>query len=163
MARVSKVYKVSDEEFRIIISQSLSYSECLRKLGLQTRGGKSATILKRRIEELGCSTNHFFPYNVKPVNARYTLDEILVKNSSYANMATLKNRLLKEGVIEYKCVICGNIGEWNNKSLTLQIDHINGINNDHRVENIRLLCPNCHSQTKTFSGKNNKTPAKLNK
>ena len=52
------------------------------------------------------------------------------------------------------CANCGNIGEWNGQSLTLQIDHINGINNDNRKENLRWLCPNCHSQTSTYTGKN---------
>jgi 5-methylcytosine-specific restriction endonuclease McrA len=68
----------------------------------------------------------------------------------------LKSRLLKEKLIEYKCVKCGNTGEWQGEPLSLQLDHINGNNKDHRLENLRLLCPNCHSQTKTYSGKNSK-------
>lgn len=55
--------------------------------------------------------------------------------------------------MEYRCSICGNTGEWNSKKLVLQLDHINGIHNDNRIENLRLLCPNCHSQTDTFCGK----------
>ena len=60
--------------------------------------------------------------------------------------------LYKSGWKEYKCEICG-ISEWQGKELSLQLDHINGINNDNRIENLRLLCPNCHSQTETFSGR----------
>jgi Zn finger protein HypA/HybF involved in hydrogenase expression len=54
---------------------------------------------------------------------------------------------------EYKCTCCG-IKEWNGKSITLEIDHINGDNTDNRIENLRYLCPNCHSQTETYKGKN---------
>ena len=153
MPKISKVYQVSDQDFINIIAQSNSYSDCLRSLGLTTRGGSSTDILKRRIKELNCSTSHFGKLtNVSP-NIRYTLDEILVENSTYTSISSLKRRLLKEERIEYKCAICG-ISEWLNKPLSLQLDHINGINNDHRIENLRFLCPNCHSQTDTYAGKN---------
>ena len=70
-------------------------------------------------------------------------------------IAHLKERLVKEKYLEYKCAECG-ITEWNGKPLSLHLDHINGINNDHRIENLRFLCPNCHSQTNTYAGKNKK-------
>ena len=66
----------------------------------------------------------------------------------------IRKRILQNGYIEYKCAICSQKPVWNNKSLVLQIDHINGDHLDNRLENIRFLCPNCHSQTDTFSGKN---------
>lgn len=152
--RISKVYQVSEKEFREIIKEASSYSDCLRALGLATRGGSSTDILKKRIEELNCDISHFGVKNQKKApNAKYTLDEILVENSSYANISCLKNRLIKEGRLEYKCAICG-LNEWRNLPISLQLDHINGINNDHRIENLRFLCPNCHSQTETYGGKN---------
>ena len=80
--------------------------------------------------------------------------KILVENSTYANISRLKIRLINEGRLEYKCACCGNIGEWQGQKLTLQLDHINGKNNDHRIENLRFLCPNCHSITETYAGKN---------
>lgn len=79
---------------------------------------------------------------------------ILVKNSTYTNRTALKKRLVDEKILPYRCAICGNEGEWNSYPLVLQLDHINGINNDNRIENLRFLCPNCHSQTTTFSGRN---------
>ena len=70
-------------------------------------------------------------------------------------MSRLKIRLISEKVKENKCEECG-ITEWNNKPLTLQIHHINGIHNDHRINNLKLLCPNCHLQTENYAGANNK-------
>ena len=66
---------------------------------------------------------------------------------------TLKQRLISEGIKANKCEIC-SVSEWMGKELTCQLDHINGVSNDHRLENLRIVCPNCHSQTDTFCGKN---------
>lgn len=152
MPQLSKVYQVSDEQFIKIVQNSNSYSDCLRALGLGTRGGSSTDILKRRITELNCSIEHFGKIG-QSATAKYSLEEILVENSSYMNISRLKQRLVKEKKMEYKCQICG-ISEWLNNPITLQLDHINGINNDHRITNLRFLCPNCHSQTDTYAGKN---------
>ena len=149
---VSKVYQVSDEQFREIVASNNTYSDCLRALGLGTKGGSSTDILKRRIAELNCSTEHFGRKG-PGYQAKHALVDILVENSTYANIASLKRRLVREDVLEYKCAICG-INEWLGQEISLQLDHINGVNNDHRVENLRFLCPNCHSQTNTYGGKN---------
>lgn len=154
MTSKSKVYQVSDETFKKIIANANSYSDCLRALGLTTHGGSSLDVLKRRISELKCSTEHFGTMQIKSPNAKYDLDEILVENSTYAGISRLKIRLVNEGRLEYKCAYCGNIGEWQGQKLTLQLDHVNGKNNDHRIENLRFLCPNCHSITETYAGKN---------
>lgn len=149
---ISKVYQVSDEQFKEIIATNYSYSDCLRALGLKTRGGSSTDTLKRRITELNCSTKHF---NREKSGAykQYTLEEILIENSDYVAIARLKKRLIDANKLEYKCAICG-ISEWMNKPISLQLDHINGNPRDHRIENLRFLCPNCHSQTETYAGKN---------
>lgn len=153
----SKIYQVSNEEFISIVQNANSYSDCLRALGLCTTGGSSTDTLKRRINELKCDTSHFgLQHNKgKSANAKYDLSEILVENSTYANISRLKQRLVKEERLEYKCAVCG-LTEWLGQPITLQLDHINGINNDHRIENLRFLCPNCHSLTDTYAGKNKK-------
>jgi DNA-directed RNA polymerase subunit RPC12/RpoP len=65
----------------------------------------------------------------------------------------LRNRLIREGYKEYKCERCG-IDKWNGEKIGLELDHISGIRSDNSLENLRILCPNCHSQTHTFRGRN---------
>ena len=154
MPQISKVYQVSNEEFQNIVQQANSYSDCLRALGLGTNGGSSTDTLKRRIAELDCDISHFGKKEkTQSPQARYSLDEILIENSTYANISRLKERLVREERLEYKCQNCG-IKEWQSKPLSLHLDHINGKNNDHRIENLRFLSPNCHSQTDTYAGRN---------
>lgn len=81
------------------------------------------------------------------------LSEIIEGKHPQYQTNKLKNRLLKEGIMENKCSCCG-ISEWNNKPITMQLDHIDGNSNNHVLNNLRLLCPNCHSQTDTWCGKN---------
>jgi Zn finger protein HypA/HybF involved in hydrogenase expression len=152
--RRSKIYAVSDDEFKHIVASSESASAILRKLGLSTNGGSSTKILKERILELVISVEHFKAATSNLKNSPvYSLEDICVVNSSYQNRTSLKNRLVSEGWLDYKCTKCG-ISKWNDSYISLHLDHINGINNDHSISNLRLLCPNCHSQTDTYAGKN---------
>lgn len=155
MARVSKVYQLDELTFRNIVASSNSYCDCARKIGLSPNGANSAIQIKKRINELNCDISHFSQTaNAKESSIRYQLEDILIEDSPYQNRTSLKNRLLEAGLLEYKCALCGNTGEWLGKKLSLQLDHKNGKNNDHRLINLRFLCPNCHSQTETFSGRN---------
>lgn len=149
---MSLVYSVSDEIFVDIIDAASSYSSCLKKLGLGTVGGQSTAILKKRIKELNLDTSHF-KVTAGGSIPRRSFEEILVENSTYQNRASLKRRLLASGLLEYKCYECG-ISSWRGKELSLQLEHKNGINNDNRINNLCLLCPNCHSLTSTYAGKN---------
>jgi hypothetical protein len=76
-----------------------------------------------------------------------------VDHSTYANTGYLKRRLISSGLLRAACYECG-ISEWRGRKLALHLDHVNGVGDDHRLENLRLLCPNCHSQTETYCGRN---------
>lgn len=83
----------------------------------------------------------------------FLLDDILSGKHPQYPTPKLKKRLLREGYLQYHCNLC-KISEWNGKEVSLQLDHINGNPKDHSFSNLRLLCPNCHSQTPTWCGKN---------
>lgn len=84
---------------------------------------------------------------------KYPDEEVFVENSNYPR-GSIKRRILKDDILDYRCSICGQGPHWNNKPMTLILDHINGINNDHRIENLRFVCSNCNIQLPTFCGKN---------
>lgn len=150
--------KFNDDEFANIVANAFTYKEVMLKCGLKSKGYNNKT-LKNRIISLGLDISHFIPHHRNMVISNkataFTLDSILVENSAY-NRTRLKSRLLSAGIFSYKCSMCDNDGIWNGSPLTLQLDHINGIYDDNRLENLRLLCPNCHSQTNTFAGKSPK-------
>ena len=83
---------------------------------------------------------------------RLTNEEVFVENSTYARHH-IKRRVIEENLVDYKCTECGNLGVWNNKPLLLILDHINGINNDNRLENLRFVCSNCDSQLSTYKNR----------
>jgi len=157
-ARKSPIWKPSRDEFQKICSENSTLSDIITSFGLKPSGNYK--ILKQRIEEdkidvshisLGLHSNGSRKGRYWRGKNVYTLDEILVENSSYGSLGSLKKRLFKEGVwSKYECSICG-ISTWNGKGLVLRLDHINGVHNDHRIENLRLVCPNCDSQLPTFS------------
>jgi Zn finger protein HypA/HybF involved in hydrogenase expression len=79
-------------------------------------------------------------------------DVIFIENSTYSN-EMVKQRIVKDNLLEYKCVKCG-VDSWCGETIVLDLDHINGNNRDNRLTNLRYLCPNCHSQTDTYKGRN---------
>lgn len=105
---------------------------------------------KRAAIELNCyKTNQ----SGKGLLKSKVLLEDIITNKVKFSTGQLKKRLLYDGILEYKCVKCANEGEWMGEAISLELDHINGDNNDNRLENLRILCPNCHSQTPTFRNK----------
>lgn len=86
---------------------------------------------------------------------RFSNDQCFVENSTYPRHR-LKERIIKQSLIDYCCKICNNNGTWMDKPMPLILDHINGINNDNRLENLRFVCSNCDSQLPTYKSRNKK-------
>lgn len=154
MSMTSKVYKVSDEEFAKIVRESPSCAAAMKALGYKTTTGNSFTIMQRRIKELNLDISHWGNINQQAMKAIITPIEQYFALGVKHGGANMRRRILREGLLEYKCAICGFEGDWNGKPLVLQIDHINGNHFDNRLENLRFVCPNCHTQTETFAGRN---------
>ena len=146
----------SKEEFEKAIQQSRSIAETCRHLGVKPCGG-NYRIVHNAIEKYSLDISHFTgqgwntglkfkPFKEKPI------DEILVSDSSYQSFK-LKRRLLSDGLKLHICEQCG-LTEWQGSPIPLELHHINGNNRDNRIENLLLLCPNCHALTECYRGKN---------
>lgn len=140
-----------------IVKSSNSLSEVLKKLGLSTGNGNYRTI-KEYIRIYNINTAHFNKINgsyeyLSNFNKR-SISEILTIDSTYLNTNHLKKRLYDEGLKERKCEKCGQDENWHGKHISLILDHINGINTDNRLENLRIVCPNCNATLPTHCGKN---------
>ena len=139
------------EEFIEAWNSSNSKAKVLEKLGLN-KSGTAYSIMKRIAEELGLDDGHLI-YTFEGVRKEYELKEILIKNSPYSNTTNLRIKLIKNGLKEAKCEGCG-LTDWLGEEPPLSLDHINGDNKDNRIENLRILCLNCHGKTDTWCGKN---------
>ena len=166
--RKSILWSLSDAELRNLLLKSKTFSEILKALGLRCAGGNFKS-LKENLKYRKIDYSFIYEtskierlkkFNLK--NKPIDLSKILVENSSFSRNH-LKKRLFKDGVLKHECAECGISNQWNNKPISLQLDHINGIYNDNRLENLRILCPNCHSQTESFAGKNKKLSVSYSK
>lgn len=151
----NKIYKLSDEQFVELLKKSSTISEVLFKLGYTTKGNSwGYSQIKRRMTDLNLDYSIFkgksYLANKKP--DKISEQDILRENCKHQR-TVLRRYVIKNNLIPYKCAICG-CTEWQGKTLSLELDHINGINNDNRLENLRFLCPNCHSQTSTYGSRN---------
>lgn len=156
MTRRSKIWLLND--FQSLVASSSSYSEVLRKINIKAGSGNFNT-LKARIQSEGVDTSHFGGRVPRKINI--ATSSLLVSDSNFSR-TSLKRRLLKEGLIENKCAICGLGAEWRRQTLVLVLDHINGNPSDNQIENLRMLCPNCNSQQTTFAGRKNKKEKERN-
>jgi 5-methylcytosine-specific restriction endonuclease McrA len=146
----------TDETFASVVKESFSIRECLKKLGLRHTGGNYKTFYNK-VSNLNLDTSHFTgqAYMAGKPNKwckKRLLVDILKDGVEYKSHE-LKIRLIKEGMREHKCEVCGNT-EWMGKKIPLELDHINGVHTDNRIENLRIVCPNCHAQTETYCSKN---------
>jgi len=159
----SIIETISKHELQKIVDSCDSNREVLTRLGLHPNGGGTSAKLKNRIKNDNINISHFTGKKnnnhkglLDYVNGiKKPLEEILVLSQKPINTST-KKRILEEGLLKNECCLCGQQPYHNGQILVLQLDHKNGDSFDHRIENLRILCPNCHSQTHNFSGKNRK-------
>lgn len=150
----TRVSTCTDDEFKQIIEESKTYKEALGKLGYHHSGGAYIT-LRKRIKALNISVEHMTPAARYGTSQRQVPnEEIFIKD--YHGGVKVRERVLKDNLIPYKCALCDQPPEWHGKKLTLTLDHINGDHYDNRIENLRFLCPNCDSQQSTYGAKNKK-------
>jgi endogenous inhibitor of DNA gyrase (YacG/DUF329 family) len=149
--RTSPIWVCPTDQFRVLVSNSKSISEVLRFFGLQNHGSNSET-LKTRLRQEGIAYEHLLKHNPTGIRAKVPLAEVMTVGSSYSRRS-LKERLIEEGVLKNKCALCGTLPIWQDQPLVMVLDHINGVNNDNRLVNLRLVCPNCNSQLPTFAGR----------
>ncbi len=156
----SIIWNIEKEKLQYILDNSNSNVEVLTKLGFDGYNGNHRTLTARLMTEDfdldKFNNNKKMEHSNRALKARLNQyvpnNKVFCENSTYTSNSNIKPRLLELGV-DYKCSECGIGDIYNNKIISLQLDHINGINNDNRLNNLRFLCPNCHSQTDTFSGK----------
>lgn len=146
--------KHSEDKIRDAIKNSLSRREVLEKLGLKPVGGNYRT-LNKYIEHYNIDVSHLKgqPWN-KNTRIGPKRDIQLYLNNSHAIQSNkLKKRLILENILEHRCSSCHGV-MWLDQPIPLELDHINGDSKDNSLENLRLLCPNCHALTPTYRGKN---------
>lgn len=152
----NKIYKLSDEQFVELLKKSSTISEVLFKLGYTVKGNSwGYSQVKRRMDDLNLDYSIFKGKSavIKTGMLNNVRKEDILKENCKHQRTVLRRYVIKNNLIPYKCAICG-CTEWQGKTLSLELDHINGINNDNRLENLRFLCPNCHSQTSTYGSRN---------
>lgn len=148
--------KIDFDEFRKYVEESHTYADVCRRLGWKPQGGNYRYV-KKYIKELELDISHFTGKGSNICNRlgcskEKSIEEYLTTDS-YIKADRLKWKLFSLGLKTYKCEKCG-VTHWNNKQMSLQLHHINGDNTDNRLENLQILCPNCHSQTDNYCGAN---------
>ena len=147
----AKIDTFTNEEFSEIVASSTTMAEIAKKLGYFSHSGDNGARIRKRIDALNLSTEHFSLGNRRPTKREPS--NIFIKDST-ADQKTLRMYYLLGDYTPYVCSICGQEPEWQGKPLTLILDHKNGHNHDDRLENLRWVCPNCNQQLDTTNGKN---------
>jgi hypothetical protein len=157
--RTSIIWNINKEEIQNLLDTCSSFVEVLGCLGLSKHSGNHRT-LNERIKQDNLNVEILIQNRKQKISSigkkkKIPSSEIFVEDSKYPR-SKIKQRIIDENIFDYICDKCGNTGVWNDKKLVLQLDHKNGNPKDNRLENLCFLCPNCHSQTETYSGKNYK-------
>jgi hypothetical protein len=151
--------RYTDLEARTAVAASYSYAETLRRLGMCSTGG-AWLVLKKYVGVWGISTEHFDPdvarnRGLSPNQSR-PLKDVLVRGSKVKG-ARLKERLYADGLKAAVCELCGQDELWRGRRMSLILDHVNGDSSDNRLENLRIVCPNCNATLDTHCGRNGRS------
>ena len=154
--------KYTKEKLEPIVAESRAITEVVRKLGLKASGGNHNHISKK-IKSFELDTSHFIGQSwnkgKRPQN-KYSEEEfiknVLVLDGPAWNSHPIKLKLFELGLKEKKCEKCCQNEWWFGEILSFHLEHVNGNHRDNRLENLKILCPNCHSQTPTYAAKKRK-------
>ncbi len=154
------VPQYTEESARDAVASSLCYTEALRKLGLRPHGGNFRLFRKYVDEIWRIPTDHFNAdaarvARVKTLQRPVPLADVLVEGSSYSR-TKLKQRLYASGLKARSCELCGQGENWRGRRMSLILDHINGVPDDNRLSNMRIVCPNCAATLDTHCGRQNR-------
>lgn len=154
-----KLRKYTLDQLIHAAQSSKSIRECLIALEVEPYGGNYDTF-RKAVKHFNIDISHFEGQSLSSKKLlgrrkKIPLDQLLVRNSTYQSNK-LRLRLLEDGIFSHQCSIC-NLVEWCGMPIPLELDHIDGDNHNNELVNLRLLCPNCHSQTPTYRGKNIKS------
>jgi len=154
--------RYSKENFEKAIQGATCIKEAIITLGIRAAGG-NYKVFHKYVKEYEIDTSHFDAQKQKDIGKwrsknKIPLLEVLVENCSY-DRGSLKKRLYDEGLKEKKCEMpgCGQGEMWMGNKMSLILDHINGVHDDNRIWNLRIVCPNCNATLPTHCGKHNKT------
>jgi hypothetical protein len=145
----------TEAQLRTAVRLSHCWSDVLRCVDLGTRGNNRRTVQKY-VALWGISTEHFDPHIGRRRagrNRMVPLTDVLVEHSTYSRSA-LKKRLFDENVKARECEMCGQDETWRGRRMSLILDHVNGVPDDNRLENLRIVCPNCAATLETHCGRN---------
>ena len=145
----------TDEQLIESVKVATSMMQLLKLLNLKISGGAAKNI-KNNIKRLNLNTDHWTGQGwLKGKKHNYSkrpIEEILAKDTYYSTMFHIKNRLINDGHWKDECQVC-NLSEWQGQKLGLQVHHVDGDRTNNLIENLQLLCPNCHSITDNYCGK----------
>jgi hypothetical protein len=152
-------YTISDNDVKRVTTTAASVSDALRKFGLPVKGTTHFAMLRTRMKSLGLSYDDLAKRGrenarglLRPAMSTLTITEVLREHSPFGRL-TAKRLINRNKLLPNHCQICSAPPTWNGKPLTLRLDHINGVSDDHRLENLRNVCPNCDSQLITFGAR----------
>lgn len=146
--------RYSYDEASALVAKHICWTDLMKDLGLRFVGNNILTA-RKLVEHYQLDTSHFDAKAAAARNNSRTKEfyEIFCENSE-VHRKTVKDYISKHALIPYKCNECPITDEWNGKPIVLHLEHKNGVGDDNRLENLCYLCPNCHSQTDTYAGRN---------